>query len=69
MLMIDFIKQKNKEKDRCINKINLLISDEIKTLIWVKNFISKLINEIRYDIDDIKYYLSNDKDNKDLQNQ
>ena len=67
--MIDFIKQKNKEKDRCINKINLLISDEIKTLIWVKNFISKLINEIRYDIDDIKYYLSNDKDNKDLQNQ
>ena len=67
--VIDFIKQKNKEKDKCINKINLLISDEIKTLIWVKNFISKLINEIRYDIDDIKYYLSNDKDNKDLQNQ
>ena len=67
--VIVFMKQKNKEKDKCINKINLFISDEIKTLIWIKNFISKLINEIRYDIDDIKYYLSNDKDNKDLQNQ
>ena len=67
--VIDYLKQKNIENNKFIKKMGLLISDELKTLIWVKNFISKLINEIRYDIDDIKYYLSNDKDNKDLQNQ
>ena len=65
--VIDYLKQKNFEKNNIIRKIRLSISDELKTLIWVKNFISKLINELRYDIDDIKYYLSNDKNNKILQ--
>ena len=64
--VIDFLKQKNIEKNHHINKLRLFISDEIKSLIWVKNFISKLINEIRIDIDNIKYYLSNDENNQDL---
>ena len=65
--VINYLKQKNLEKNNNIRKIKLFISDELKTLVWVKNFISKLINEIRYDIDDIKYYLSNDENNKLLQ--
>ena len=67
--VIDYLKQKNREKDKYIKNLRLSISDEIKSLIWVKNFISKLINEIRYDIDDIKYYLSNDQNNKQLKNE
>ena len=67
--VIDYLKQKNIENNKFIKKMGLLISDELKTLIWVKNFISKLINEIRYDIDDIKYYLSNDENNKYLHNE
>ena len=41
--VIDYIKQKNFEKNNIIRKIRFSISDELKTLIWVKNFISKLI--------------------------
>ena len=67
--VIDFMKQKNAEKNKIIRNIRLNISDEIKMLIWVKNFISKLINEIRNDIDDIKYYLTNDENNEDLKNE
>ena len=63
------MKQKNAEKNKIIRNIRLNISDEIKMLIWVKNFISKLINEIRNDIDDIKYYLTNDENNEDLKNE
>ena len=65
--VIDYLKQRNFEKNKYIKKLRLSISDELKTLIWVKNFISKLINELRYDIDDIKYYISNDENNKQLQ--
>ena len=64
--VIDYMKKKNMEKNKTIKDIRLLISDEIKTLIWVKNFIAKLINEIQGDINDIKYYISNDKDNEFL---
>ena len=64
---IDYLKLRNIEKNKYIKKLRLSISDELKTLIWIKNFISKLINELRYDIDDIKYYLSNDESNKQLQ--
>ena len=67
--VINFMKQKNLEKNNKIRKIRLLISDELKMLIWIKNLISKLINEIRTDIDDIKYYLTNDKNNEQLTNE
>ena len=63
------MKQKNLEKNNKIRKMRLLISDELKMLIWIKNLISKLINEIRTDIDDIKYYLTNDKNNEQLTNE
>ena len=49
--------------------MRLLISDELKSLIWVKNFIGNLINELRNDIDDIKYYITNDKSNINLKQQ
>ena len=67
--IIDYLKLRNIEKNKYIKKLRLSISDELKTLIWIKNFISKLINELRYDIDDIKYYISNDENNKQLQNE
>ena len=67
--VIEYIKIKIEEKNKYINKMRLLISDELKSLIWVKNFIGNLINELRNDIDDIKYYITSDKSNINLKQQ
>ena len=49
----DFLKKHTETRKKYIIFMRQLISDEIKTLLWVKDFITKLIKELRYDIDDV----------------
>lgn len=51
--ILNFLKENIEIKNNYIILLKKMISNEIKTLIWVKDFITKLIREIRYDIDDI----------------
>lgn len=71
MAIVDYIKAQTEIKNDCVTMINTFISDEIQTMMWVKDFFAKLIRDLRYDIYDINMTINyNSKinvDNKDLE--
>ena len=67
----DFLKEEIEIKNDYGTMIGTLISSEIKTMNVVKDFLTKLIRDLRYDIDDInkeiKHNIKINVDNKDLE--
>ena len=61
MSIVDYLKEQIEMNNDCTMIINALISEEIKTMIWVKDFIEKSIRDLRYDINDLNVNIKHNK--------
>ena len=64
--IIDFLKENIDIKRDNINILNKLVSDELKTYIYVKYFITKLIQDFRNDIQETNDNIKAKKDDEEL---
>lgn len=64
--IISFLKEEIDIKHNNINILNKLVSDELKTYIYVKYFITKLIQDFRNDIQETNNNIKAKKDNEEL---
>jgi hypothetical protein len=64
--IIDFLKEKIQIKNDYINILNKLVTDEIKIYLYVKYFITKLIQDFRNDIQETNDNINAKKDNEEL---
>lgn len=64
--IINFLKENIDIKRDNINILNKLVSDELKTYIYVKYFITKLIQDFRNDMQETNNNIKTKKDNEEL---